>query len=151
MKSIAASLLGNLADAEDAVQEAMLKAYRGAAGFRGGASVSTWLYRILVNTCYDFIRRNRRRPEGPMPAEIALGGEGGDHALRIAIEMALKRLEPRERSAFLLCEVEGFSHREAAEILEVPESTSRSLLFRAKRRLQKTLSAGGAFLPEEAQ
>jgi RNA polymerase sigma-70 factor (ECF subfamily) len=150
MKSIAANLLGNVADAEDAVQEAMLKAYRAAPGFRGGASLSTWLHRILVNTCYDFMRKNRRRAEGPMPAAGVEAGRATDDPLRLSIEMALSRLDERERSAFLLCEVEGFSHREAAQILDVPEATSRGLLFRAKRRLQKTLSAAGAFLPAEA-
>ncbi len=128
----------------------MLKAYRAAPGFRGGASLSTWLHRILVNTCYDFMRRNRRRAEGPMPASIAVeSGRETDHPLRLAIDAALSRLDERERAAFLLCEVEGFSHREAAGILDVPETTSRGLLFRAKRRLQKSLSAAGAFLPPE--
>ena len=148
MKSIAANLLGNIADAEDAVQEAMLKAYRAAPRFRGGASLSTWLYRILVNTCYDFMRKNRRRAEGPMPAAVEAGG--ADHVLRLALEGALARLDARERAVFLLCEVEGLSHREAAGILDVPEAASRGLLFRAKRRLQKALSAAGAFLPAES-
>jgi RNA polymerase sigma-70 factor (ECF subfamily) len=151
MKSIAMNLLGSRADAEDAVQEAFLKVYRGAARFRGGSALSTWAYRILVNTCYDMLRRGRRRPESPLPSEEALprGGER-DHPLRLALERAVIRLEPRERAAFLLCEVEGFSHREASEILEVNENTSRTLLFRAKRRLQQELSAGGAFAPGEA-
>ncbi|HEY1434331.1 MAG TPA: sigma-70 family RNA polymerase sigma factor, partial [Thermoanaerobaculia bacterium] len=61
MKSIAMNLLGNAADAEDAVQEAFLKVHRGAARFRGGSSLSTWAHRILVNTCYDAMRRGRRR------------------------------------------------------------------------------------------
>ena len=150
MKSIAMNLLGSTADAEDAVQEAFLKAYRRASGFRGGSSVSTWLHRILVNTCYDRMRRERRRPESALPAEIALPPAAGtDHPLRLAIEVALRRLDPRERTAFLLCEVEGFSHREAGEILDVNENTSRTLLFRAKRRLRQELAASGAFaLPE---
>lgn len=151
MKSVAANILGNRADAEDAVQEAMLKAYRGASRFRGGANLSTWLYRILVNTCYDFLRQSRRRPEATLPAAATLAAERDtDHPLRLSIEKALSRLEPRERAAFLLCEVEGFSHREAGEILEVGEAASRALLFRARRRLQKALSAAGAFLPAEA-
>ncbi len=76
MKSVAANILGNPADAEDAVQEAMLKAYRGVSRFRGGASVSTWLYRILLNTCYDSLRQSRRRrPRGGPDA--AVGGSGG--------------------------------------------------------------------------
>ena len=145
MKSIAANILGNRADAEDAVQEAMLKAYRGAAHFRGGASLSTWLFRILLNTCYDFLRQSRRRPETPMPASAADSpARGVDHPLRLSIEKALSRLDPRERTAFLLCEVEGFSHREAGEILDVGEGASRALLFRARRHLQKAQADGEA-------
>lgn len=151
MKSIAMNLLRNAADAEDAVQEAFLKVYRGAARFRGGSSFSTWIYRILVNTCYDLLRKSRRRSESPLPAEVAFTAEPGvDHPLRLSLEIALGRLAPRERAAFLLCEVEGFSHREAGEILEINENTSRTLLFRAKRRLQQELRAGGAFAPAEA-
>ena len=150
MKSVAMNLLGSAADAEDAVQEAFLKVYRSAAGFRGGSSVSTWIYRILVNTCYDLMRKGRRRPESPLPAEIALApGAEKDHPLRLSIEVALRRLDPKERAVFLLCEVEGFTHREAGGILDVKENTSRTLLFRAKRRLQRELSASGAFPPGE--
>ncbi len=151
MKSIALNLLSSSADAEDAVQETFLKVYRGAAGFRGGSSVATWLYRILVNTCYDQMRRGRRRPEAPLPARIAMASSHeSDHPLRLSIEMALSRLPEKERAAFLLCEVEGFSHREAGEILEVNENASRTLLFRAKRRLQESLRASDAFPSAEA-
>jgi len=153
MKSIAANLLGSTADAEDAVQEAFLKAYRGVRTFRAGASVATWLYRILVNTCYDQLRGRRRRGEAALTessGEAFTRASERDHPLRLAIESALDRLPERERAAFLLCEVEGFSHKEAAEILEVPEATSRTLLFRARRELQRGLSASGAFRPAEA-
>ena len=64
--------------------------------------------------------------------------------LRLSIEKALSRLDPRERTAFLLCEVEGFSHREAGEIMDVGEGASRALLFRARRNLQKALAGGAA-------
>jgi RNA polymerase sigma-70 factor (ECF subfamily) len=113
MKSIAANLLGSRADAEDAVQEAFLKAYRAAGGFRGGALVSTWMYRILINTCYDHMRGRSRRAEAPLPARLdAAAAAEPDPPLRLAIEVELQRLPARERAAFLLCEVEGFSHRE---------------------------------------
>lgn len=150
MKSIALNLLGSVADAEDAVQETFLRVYRGAASFRGGAAFSTWVYRILINSCYDAMRRSRRRAEGPLPPRLALSpGTESDHPLRLSIEAALSRLDPRERAAFLLCEVEGFSHREASAILDVSESSSRGLLFKARRRLQRELRAGGA-LPSES-
>ncbi len=151
MKSIAMNLLGRRADAEDAVQEAFLRMFRGASRFRGGASLSTWGYRILVNACYDALRRSKRRPENPLPDDATLpAARPQDQALRLSIEKALSRLDERERTAFVLCEIEGLSHREAGEVLDVPESTSRTLLFRAKRRLQKDLRAGGAFLPAES-
>lgn len=151
MKSVAMNLLGRRSDAEDAVQEAFLRIYRGASRFRGGASLSTWAYRILINACYDMLRRSKRRPESPIPEEAVLPpGEAHDHALRLAVERALTRLDERERAAFVLCEIEGLSHREAGEVLDVPENTSRTLLFRAKRRLQRDLREGGAFLPAEA-
>lgn len=152
MKSIAANLLGSAADAEDAVQETFLKAYRAAPAFRAGASVATWIYRILVNSCYDQLRGRRRRAEAPIPDSLAAApARERDHPLRLAIQSALGSLPERERTAFLLCEVEGFSHREAAEILDVPEASSRTLLFRAKRQLQRGLSASGAFRPSEAR
>jgi len=161
MKSIARNLLGHESDAEDAVQEAFLKVYRGAGSFRGTASVSTWIYRILVNTCYDALRRRKRRSEDALTLETPMGtgkGEGaretapgaagatapGDHPLRIAIEQGVARLKPRQRDVFLLSAVEGFSHREISEVLDIPEGTSRTLLFEAKRHLQELLWDQGA-------
>ena len=154
MKSIAMNLLGNTTDAEDAVQEAFLRIHRASAAFRGGSAISTWAYRILVNVCYDAMRRGRRRPESALPEEAALPRSAdADTPLRLAIEQALTRLERKERTAFLLCEVEGLSHREAAEVLDVNPNTSRTLLFRAKRKLQKQLSESGALsaTPEEGR
>lgn len=149
MKSVARNLLGREADAEDAVQETFLKVYRGAASFRGASSLMTWIYRILVNTCYDALRKRQRHPEDAL--ESGAPGEGptlaaaaGDHPLRIAIEQSLSRLAPRQRAVFLLSAVEGFSHREIAAVLDVSEGASRTLLFEAKRRMQDLLWAGGA-------
>jgi RNA polymerase sigma-70 factor (ECF subfamily) len=152
MKSIARNLLGHESDAEDAVQEAFLKIYRGAGSFRGSASVSTWIYRILVNTCYDALRRRKRRAEDALTLEAPAGGEktataaaaSGDHPLRIAIEQGVALLKPRQRDVFLLSAVEGFSHREISEVLDIPEGTSRTLLFEAKRHLQELLWDQGA-------
>jgi RNA polymerase sigma-70 factor (ECF subfamily) len=150
MKSIARNLLGHESDAEDAVQEAFLKVYRGAGSFRGTAAVSTWIYRILVNTCYDALRGRKRRSEDALTLETPKGAREtasspavatapGDHPLRIAIEQGVARLKPRQRDVFLLSAVEGFSHREISEVLDIPEGTSRTLLFEAKRHLQELL------------
>ncbi len=144
MKSLAANLLGSRPDAEDAVQETFLKIYRAAPSFRGSARISTWAYRVLVNTCYDALRRRSRAFETSAPSLDAAGAletaaAQADHPLRLDLEASLTALDPKRRTAFLLFEVEGFSHREVGDILGVPEATSRSLLFEAKRELQRRL------------
>jgi RNA polymerase sigma-70 factor, ECF subfamily len=149
MKSIAGNLLGSASDAEDAVQESFLKIYRGAASFRGGSRLSTWIYRILLNTCYDLMRRRQRRPEGSTPsdasdARLDLPAVGPDHPLRLELEDSVSRLPERPRAVFLLAAVEGLSHAEIGEILGISEATSRTLLFEARRQLQRLLWTGGA-------
>lgn len=144
MKSIARNLLHDVGDAEDAVQEAFLKIYRGAKTFRGGAAFSTWAYRVLVNTCYDSLRRRGSRPTGPsLDAEDATplaAPATADHPLRMALEKAVGRLKPKHRAVFLLFEVEGFSHLEISRILGIPEGTSKTFLFGAKKNLQRWLA-----------
>jgi len=147
MKSIAWNLLGNAGDAEDAVQEAFLKIYRGAKTFRAGAAFSTWTYRILVNTCYDALRRRKSRPVATsLDYDVAASGRGtpaappgADHPLRLALEKAVARLHPRHRAVFLLFAVEGFTHGEIGRILGIPEGTSKTFLFEAKKKLQRWL------------
>lgn len=149
MKSIAANLLGSVADAEDAVQDCFLKVYRGAASFRGDSRFSTWIYRVLVNSCYDTLRQRRRRPVEARPEKWApetdpeLAAPASDHALRLSLEACVRDLDPRRRAAFLLFAVEGFTHREVGDILGVPEGTSKTLLFEAKRELQRRLAKKG--------
>ena len=145
MKSVAYNILGNPSDAEDAVQEAFLRAYRGMRAFKGTARASTWVYRILVNACHDIGRQRRRRrdetelaPEDRLPASTAQ--PAADAPLRMALEKAVAALRPRHRDVFLLFEVEGFLHREIAEILDIAEGTSKSLLFEARRDLQLALA-----------
>jgi RNA polymerase sigma-70 factor (ECF subfamily) len=142
MKSLAFNMLGNVADAEDAVQEAFLRAYRARGEFREGAALYTWVTRILINTCYDVGRRRvTRRGDTPMdgdiPLEIPLPAT--DHPLRLTLERAIGQLSPIYREVFLLCEVEGFTHREVAAVLAIPEGTSKARLFEARRQLRTTI------------
>ncbi|HXK09341.1 MAG TPA: sigma-70 family RNA polymerase sigma factor [Vicinamibacteria bacterium] len=146
MKSVAMNLLGNTSDAEDAVQEAFLKLYRGLPAFRGGSLLSTWLYRILVNTCRDLGRRRARSPEVPEEAVDGAaapsrerGAPAVDQTLRLTLERLLLRLDPLPRTVFVLFEIEGFKHREIALILGIPEGTSRYALFEAKKALQTAI------------
>jgi RNA polymerase sigma-70 factor (ECF subfamily) len=146
MKSIALNLMGNTADAEDAIQEAFLKVHRGIGKFRGQSAFSTWVYRILVNACYDMRRRGMRRLEDPTPN---LGPEEElphppapmvNHALRMALEKCVGQSSDAYRSVFLLYEVEGFQHSEIAEMLGISEGASKNRLFEAKRELRRMLT-----------
>jgi len=115
-------MLRNHQDAEDAVQDTFLKVYRGIQGYNGRASFSTWVYRILVNTCTD-TQRSRTRQTEELPEDLA--GRGTNVPLRIALERALDRLSEKHRTVFLLAELEGFTHSEIASILSIPLGTSK--------------------------
>jgi RNA polymerase sigma-70 factor (ECF subfamily) len=137
MKSIAYHMLGSRPDAEDAVQETFLKVYRSVGGFSGQSSLGTWMYRILLNTCYDHGRKKQRLREKPQTGDMP------GHAnipLRLSLENAIGKLNERHRTVFLLFEVEGLKHSEIATILSVPEGTSRTWLFEAKRELKRMLT-----------
>lgn len=136
MKSLAFHLLGSRADAEDTVQDAFLKVYRALRGFEGESSLATWIYRILINCCYDAMRKRQRLAETTAQSEL---GRDSKLPLKIALERALASLNERQRIVFLMFEVEGLKHSEIAGILEVPEGTSRSWLFEAKRELKRML------------
>jgi RNA polymerase sigma-70 factor (ECF subfamily) len=145
MKSLARNLLGNRSDAEDAVQETFLKIQRGIAGFRGQSAFASWIFRILINACYDLRRSRTRRREdaaapfdsGDLPAEPR--GPGAHPALRIALERSLAKLPERQREILLLFEVEGFAHAEIAGILQITEAASKNSLFQAKKSLRQML------------
>ena len=140
MKSIAFNHLGNIADAEDAVQEAFVKLHRAARGFTGEAAFSTWLYRILVNTCLDLLRKRRRRiQEAPIDDELfgVRAAATVDDAKRMTLRKLLAALPAQRRSVFVLFEIEGLSHAEIAEILDISEGNSKWILFATKKQLQE--------------
>jgi len=137
MKSLAFHMLGSQADAEDAVQEAFLKVHKAVAGFEGHSSLATWVYRILLNCCYDALRKRQRLAEDPARADFP---SHSNVPLKLALERALGLLNDRQRLVFLMFEAEGLKHSEIAAILEVPEGTSRSWLFEAKCQLKRLLT-----------
>jgi RNA polymerase sigma-70 factor (ECF subfamily) len=137
MKSIAFHMLGDRADAEDAVQEAFLKIYRGVGAIHGDSTLAPWIYRILLNCCYDLGRKRRRQAESPLETEPAIPN---NLPLQVALRHALTRIHPQHRLVFWLFEVEGLRHSEVAAILEIPEGTSKKWLFEAKRELQRLLT-----------
>jgi RNA polymerase sigma-70 factor (ECF subfamily) len=134
LKSLAFHILRNRQDAEDAVQETFLKLYRGIDGFQGQSNIGTWLCRIAINTSYDLARKRRHAEEsGDLP------GRDERLPLKVALDDALRRVNPRHRMVFLLFEVEGLRHSEIASILEIPEGTSKAWLFEAKKELKQML------------
>jgi RNA polymerase sigma-70 factor (ECF subfamily) len=148
----------NPADAEDLVQETYLKAYRGFGGFQEGTNLKAWLYRILTNTFINSYRAKRRRPAesdiedveelylyhrlGGLEA-VAAGRSAEDQVLEqvtdAEVKEALESLPEQFRIAVLLGDVEGFSYKEIAEILDIPIGTVMSRLHRGRKALQKRL------------
>jgi RNA polymerase sigma-70 factor, ECF subfamily len=141
MKSIAWNHLGNRGDAEDAVQETFLKVHRAAKTYSGEASFSTWVFRILVNTCYDVLRKRRRRIEeasmDDTPETAERTAPNVDEAKRMTLRKMLHDLTEQRRTVFTLFEIEGLSHAEIAEILGISEGNSKWILFATKKELQE--------------
>jgi RNA polymerase sigma-70 factor, ECF subfamily len=148
----------NRADAEDLVQEAMLKAYRGFGGFEQGTNLKAWLFRILTNTYINVYRAKQRRPEqedlGQLEelylyrklggAETAAYGRSTedfvlDNLSEGEVKDAVDALPEAFRLPVLLADVEGFHYKEIAEILDVPIGTVMSRLHRGRKALQKSL------------
>jgi RNA polymerase sigma-70 factor, ECF subfamily len=140
MKSIAYNHLGNVLDAEDAVQEAFLKIHRAASTYNGQAAFSTWIYRVLINTCYDILRKRQRRiQEAPIDDFITAerAAQSVDDAKRIMLGKMLRELPEQRRTVFVLFEIEGLSHAEIAQILDISEGNSKWILFATKKQLQE--------------
>jgi RNA polymerase sigma-70 factor (ECF subfamily) len=146
----------NPADAEDVVQETFLKAYRAYDSYTDGTNLKAWLYRILTNTYINKYRKQQRRP-----AEVELGelqdlylykrlGESSGATQSAEADMldafvdsdvieALESLPETFRLPVLLADVDGFSYKEIAEMLDVPIGTVMSRLHRGRKALQKKL------------
>ena len=147
----------NHADAEDVSQQAFIKVFRSIGSFQKGASLSSWLYRIVVNTAIDHLRRRPMFPAGfaeeelqaapPSGADPARAVEASD--LRRSIDAALGTVSERERAAFLLRHDHGLSLREIADALGVSVGAVKSFLFRSGRKLRRELDRSGLRLSEE--
>ena len=147
--AVALRTTGDPEDAADALQDALVSAYRHAGSFRGEAAVTTWLHRVVVNACFDRMRRRRARPTVPLPEEDGESGHRGladprddlDRLeLRMEIDRALRALPDDQRSVIVLVDVEGWSVAEAAETLGIPEGTVKSRCSRGRARLAVALA-----------
>ena len=135
--AIALRVLGDRDDAADAVQEALVSAYRGAGRFRGDSAVRTWLRRIAVNVCVDRLRHERVRPTVPWPADDvpARHDPAREAVTRLAVDAALALLPAEQRVAVVLVDVQGYPVAEVAAILRVPPGTVKSRCARGRARL----------------
>ncbi len=143
---VALRTLGNPDDAADALQDALISAFRGAAGYRGDAAVTTWLHRIVVNACLDRVRRAAARPAVPL----------GEHDLpshrdaaaevdaRLAVRAALAQLPPEQREALVLVDLEDLPVAEVARLLGIPTGTVKSRCSRGRTALVEILGGGQA-------
>ena len=147
MKSIAFNHLGTAADAEDAVQETFLKIHRAASTYSGQASFSTWVHRILINTCFDILRKRKRRGNESAIEDIPETAErtapNVDDVKKLTLRKLLNDLPEQRRTVFTLFEIEGLSHKEIASILDITEGNSKWILFSTKKQLQKQWKATG--------
>ena len=165
-------ILGSVADAEDALQEAMLAAWQGLGGFEGRSSLRTWLYRIATTRALNVLRADRRRPTVTLPPDVdppeptRLGGVGwlepypdvllndvssgpegryeSRQAVSLAFVTALQLLPPLQRAALVLCDVLDFPARQAAEVLDTSEQSVYSALKRARVTLRRELPSSDA-------
>jgi RNA polymerase sigma-70 factor (ECF subfamily) len=136
--AVALRTLGDREEAADAVQDALLSAYRSAGGYRGDAKVTTWLHRVVVNACLDRVRRSKVRPTVPMPEDggpVDPHDQLGDRETAMEIEAALATLPPEQRAALVLVDVQGMPVEDAAAALGVPAGTVKSRCSRGRARL----------------
>ncbi len=148
--AVAVRTMGDREEAADALQEAMISASRRAGTFRGDAAVTSWLHRIVVNSCLDLIRRNRVRRTDPLHpgADRDLGLVAAEDPTRriesaelaTIVEQALSRLNADQRAALVLVDMEQLSVAEAAVELGVPQGTVKSRCARGRTRLAELLA-----------
>ena len=158
--SIAYRVLQDEAASADAVQESFIKAYRALATFQGG-SFKSWLTRIVVNTCYDVLRMQKRRATDSLddlPTEheytpyLVDRSEGPEaYAERMEmnrwLEQGIRALPTDQRTVLVLCDIHGYAYEEIAEIADLPIGTVKSRISRARTRLRDFLLQKPELLP----
>jgi len=126
-------------DAEDALQDAMLSAHRGAGSFRHDAAVGSWLHRIVVNACLDRLRRTKAHPTAPLEDIHPVADRTAQVETALVVQRALMRLPVEQRSAVTAVDMLGYSVADTAALLGVAEGTVKSRCARARVRLAELL------------
>jgi RNA polymerase sigma-70 factor, ECF subfamily len=138
--AVALRTLGDQEEAADALQDAMISAFRRAGDFRGESAVTTWLHRIVVNACLDRLRRNKTHATTALPDDACHVGDPTPRVdTAIVVERALMRLPVEQRAAVVAVDMQGYSVAETARMLGIPEGTVKSRCSRARARLAEAL------------
>ena len=142
--ALASRISGSPAEGEDLLQEIFLQAYRKLGSFRGEAALGTWLHRLAVNYCLDYVRSRRgKMTKLTTTLDAESGREPAARAEtpndRLDLERAIGRLPDGCREAFVLHDIEGFNHQEVGAMLGVAEGTSKSQVFKARLKLRAML------------
>ena len=141
--ALARLILRDVGMAEDAVQEALVRAWQQLPSLRDAERFDAWLHRLLVNACADQGRQRRRWSQQvrPLPVEPSIGDHSGSVADREQLERAFGRLKPEQRAVVVLHHYSGFTAAEIARILEIPEGTARSRLHYATEAMRAAIEA----------
>jgi RNA polymerase sigma-70 factor (ECF subfamily) len=159
--ALAYRVIGREEDARDVCQETFLRAYRALPKFKGEAKFSSWLYRIALNLCRDWIRKQRRAPVSQMPEDVDLleiaAATGPSESiedlvarreLTAVVEEAMARLPEEQRTAIVLKEYHGMTFQEIADLQGCPLSTVKTRLYQGLSVLRRHLERQGQLIPE---
>jgi RNA polymerase sigma-70 factor, ECF subfamily len=159
--ALAYRVIGREEDARDVCQDAFLRAYRALPGFKGQAKFSSWLYRIALNLCRDWIRRQRRAPVSQLPEDTdvaELAAQTGPvesieelvarRELSAIVEEAMSVLSEEQRTAIILKEYHGMTFQEIADMQGCPLSTVKTRLYQGLSLLRRRLEQQGQLVPE---
>lgn len=149
-------MLGNSEDAKDATQEAFIKIYKSLKSFKLQSNFSTWMYRIVYNTCLDMIRKRKRRQEIPIETKNKSSNEGYEIPLEDAadgpealleyqivkeeVKNCILELPIEYQGVIILRDIEGLSYEKIAKVLEISEGTVKSRLNRGRKQLRQRLT-----------
>ena len=139
-------MLGDVAAAEDCTQDAFLKAFRAWPSWRREVPAEAWLHRIAINTAISYRRKQALREVGRLVLRLGppVDDDPADHALRGDLMRELRRLPARQAAAIVLRHLHGYTNREIAAALGVPESTVATRLMTAKRTLRARIALSAA-------
>lgn len=148
MYAVCLRMCGNREDAQDCLQEAMLRVYRAISGFKGQSSFSTWVYRVTMNACLDELRRKKNKPSASLDGLLDAGWSPADesdtpekHAMnserRKLIRQTISELPEDMRSAVVLRDIQGFSYDEIARMLDISVGTIKSRISRGREKLRE--------------